>query len=203
MVRPKEPWRRERLLDAAVVAMAETGPSALRVIDVAQAAGVSSGTVHYHFNDIAGVFLGVVARAFDQMYDQRLALIERESSVPRRLALLIQHGILDSPNDEMSLMYESIGLQRSTPEFAAVSASFLGRQLSLYRSVIEAGVASGDFVATCDADVIATNLLALEDAYDMYITLGVHADGPRARANMRAYAATALGVSVRDLSLDD
>jgi AcrR family transcriptional regulator len=197
MGRPKEPWRRERILDAAMVAMAETGPSALRVTDVAHAAGVSAGTVHYHFNDITGVFLGVVARAFDQMVVQREEMIAREASIPRKLDLLIEYGILDAANDEMALMYESIGLLRSTPEFRAASASFLERQLALYRSVIDAGVESGDFVATSDPGVIASNLLALEDAYDMYITLGILADGPTARSNMRAYASSALGVTLR------
>ena len=197
MGRPKEPWRRERILDAAMVAIAETGPSALRVTDVAHAAGVSAGTVHYHFNDITGVFLGVVARAFDQMIDQRKAMIDGEPSVPRKLDLLIEYGILDSPNDEMALMYESIGLLRSTPEFRAVSSSFMERQLALYRSVIDAGVESGDFVAAGDPAVIAANVLALEDAYDMYITLGTHPDGAAARANMRAYVSGSLGVTLR------
>jgi AcrR family transcriptional regulator len=196
MVRPKEPWRRERILDAAVVAMAETGPTALRVTDVAQAAGVSAGTVHYHFTDITGVFLGVVARAFDQMVVQREQLIASEPSIVRKLDLLIENGILDKANDEMALMYESIGLLRSTPEFRAASASFLDTQLRLYRSVIDAGIESGDFVATTDPAVIASNLLALEDAYDLYITLGIMSDGPTARANMRAYASSALGVTL-------
>ena len=197
MGRPKEPWRRERILDAALLAMAETGPSALRVTDVAHAAGVSAGTVHYHFNDINGVFLGVVERAFDQMVTQREERVASEPSIPRKLLLLIEHGILDSPNDEMALMYESIGLLRSTAEFRAASASFLGRQLALYRSVIDDGIASGDFVATSDPGVIASNLLALEDAYDMYITMGILADGPTARANMRAYASLTLGITLR------
>jgi len=197
MGRPKEPWRRERILDAAMVALAETGPSALRVTDVAQAAGVSAGTVHYHFSDITGVFLGVVERAFDQMVVQREAMVAREPSIPRRLDLLIEYGILDSPNDEMALMYESIGLLRSTDEFRATAASFLGRQLALYRSVIDAGIESGDFVPVGDPGVIASNLLALEDAYDMYITIGILADGPTARANMRAYASSALGTTLR------
>ena len=197
MGRPKEPWRRERILDAAMVAMAETGPSALRVTDVAHAAGVSAGTVHYHFSDITGVFLGVVERSFDQMVTQREKRIADEPSIPRRLDLLIEYGILDSPTDEMALMYESIGLLRSTAEFRKVSASFLGRQLALYRSVIDAGIESGDFVATSDPAVIARNLLALEDAYDMYITMGILADGPTARASMRAYASSALGITLR------
>ena len=40
---------RARILDAAVERLAEEGLDALRVANVARAAGVSTGLVHYHF----------------------------------------------------------------------------------------------------------------------------------------------------------
>lgn len=198
MARPREPWKRERILDAAVEVMGATGPSALKVVDVAQAAGVSTGTVHYHFSDIEGVFLGVVERAFDQMYHQRLAVIEPLPSIPAKLRLLIDLGAPDTSTTELTMMYEGIGMMRSRPGFTPLVKSYVERQVGLYRSVVDAGIHAGVFSPAENPGTIARNLLAMEDAYDMYLALGIVRDGAAGRAGMVSYCRSALGVDLDD-----
>ena len=196
MARPKEKWRREQILDAALGAMSQTGPAALKVVDVAQAAGVSTGTVHYHFSDIEGVFLGVVERASDQMYHQRLAAIEEAPSIPDKLATLIRLGIPDRVSTELLMMYEGIGVLRSRPEYRSMAKTYVERQVGLYRSVLDAGVHAGVFHPAGNVGTIARNMLALEDAYDMYLAIGMYPDGTQARANLVAYANAVLGIQL-------
>jgi AcrR family transcriptional regulator len=196
MSRPREPWRRERLLDAAAEVMRNRGVNDLKVVDIAAAAGVSTGTIHYHFDDIEGVLLGVIERAFDQMYHQRLAAITPLESIPHKLHRLIELGIPDGSTPELAMMYEGIAVMRTRPRFAPLTRSYVERQVGLYRSVLDAGVFTGDFQPNGDTDSIARNLLALEDAYDMYVVLGVISNGQIARANVVTYAELALSVEL-------
>jgi AcrR family transcriptional regulator len=198
MGRPKEPWKRERLLDAAMTTLVDKGFDGLTVKDVATAAGVSTGTVHYHFSDIDGVLLGVVERALDQMYDQRLDAIAQVTDISQKLCTLIELGLPDEISHEVTLIYEAIPVIRSREYFRPVIKSYSDRQVSLYRSVIDAGVATGEFHPQEPVDVIARNLLALEDAYDLYLVVGAARDGVMGRRNMRIYASRALGVQIGD-----
>jgi AcrR family transcriptional regulator len=198
MARPKEPWKRERLLDAAMSTMVDRGFGSLTVKDVADAAGVSPGTVHYHFADIDGVLLGVVERALDQMYDQRLEAISLVPDIRLKLLTLIDLGVPDEISHEVTLIYEAIPVIRSREHFHAVIKSYVDRQVSLYRSVIDAGVSTGVFSAQEPVDVIARNMLAMEDAYDLYVVVGAMRDSATGRRNIRTYASRALAVSLGD-----
>ncbi|MCX6432304.1 MAG: TetR/AcrR family transcriptional regulator [Actinobacteria bacterium] len=198
MGRPKEPWKRERLLDAAMSTMVDKGLGGVTVKDVADAAGVSPGTVHYHFSDIDGVLLGVVERALDKMYDQRLDAISAVPDIRSKLLTLIELGLPDEISHEVTLLYEAISVVRSRTHFHVVIKSYVDRQVSLYRSVIDSGVSTGDFTPGEPVDVIARNLLAMEDAYGLYVVVGAMRDSALGRINMRTYASRVLAVSLGD-----
>ena len=196
MARPREPWRREQLLDAAVEVATSHGLGALTIKDVALTAGCSPGTIHYHFDDVEGVMVGIVERSLEQMYDGRLAAIAQVQSIADKLSTLIDLGIPDELSHEVSLMYEAIPVIRSRAHFDTVLRSYVERQVSLYRSVIDAGVSTGIFSPQEPVDVIARNLLALEDAYDLYRVVGASRDGVVGRRNLRIYASRALGTQI-------
>jgi AcrR family transcriptional regulator len=197
MARPKEPWKRQRLLDVAVGQMVESGVDGVTVKNVARAAGVSPATIHYHFTDSEGVLLEVVARALDQVYDQRLSAIDAITAIPAKLAQLIKLGIPDHVSHEVTLMYDAVPRMRPRDRFRPVLRSYVERQVSLYRSVIDAGIATGDFQPHERADTIARNLLALEDAYCLYLVLGL-SDGATSRRAARSYAASALATRLEE-----
>jgi len=192
MARKVEPWRRERLLDAALVAMSERGGNGLRLKDIAEAAGVSNATIHYHFNDIEGVFAGVLERAFAQFYTARLEAIESTTSLPAKLAQMIEFGVPDVPSVELEMLYEGIAMIRGNADFVPLVNSYMDQQADLYRAVIDAGIHAECFAPRERSQVIARNLVALEDAYCMYLTLGLAIDGDQARANIRSYAESTL-----------
>ncbi|MQM26916.1 TetR/AcrR family transcriptional regulator [Glycomyces albidus] len=60
---------RRALIDAAVAAVAETGPSALSLRAVAKRAGVSHAAPAHHFGDKAGLLTAVAAEGFDRLAD--------------------------------------------------------------------------------------------------------------------------------------
>ena len=174
--------------------MASQGIPGRTVKEVAQRAGVSPGSVHYHFSDLDGLVLGVVERALEEMYTRRLAAIQALPDVCEKLASLIELGIPDSLSHEVAFLYDSVGIVRSNPNYAPILRSYVDRQVSLYRSVIDTGIATGVFTATYPSDRIARNFLALEDAYDLYRAAGISANGQEGRAALKEYAHLALGV---------
>lgn len=193
MARRREPWRREQLLDSAVAVATSRGLATLTIKDVADSAGVSPGTIHYHFADIDGVVLGIVERSLEQMYDQRLAAIGEVKDITAKLCRLIDLGVPDELSHEVALLYEAVAVIRSREHFHVVIRSYVERQVGLYRSVIDAGVSTGVFAPAEPVDVIARNLLALEDAYDLYRVVGASRNGEVGRHNLRVYASRALG----------
>ncbi|MEU5938382.1 TetR/AcrR family transcriptional regulator [Micromonospora sp. NPDC047548] len=60
---------RRALLDAAVEAMAESGPAALSLRDLARRAGVSHAAPAHHFGDKAGLLTALAAQGFDLLTD--------------------------------------------------------------------------------------------------------------------------------------
>lgn len=60
---------RRAVLDAAVLAIAEVGPSGVSLRDLARRAGVSHAAPAHHFGDKAGLLTAVAAEGFDLLAD--------------------------------------------------------------------------------------------------------------------------------------
>ena len=199
MARPKEPWKKQRILDAALAAIEDKAAAETTVNDVAKQAGVSPGVVHYHFADLDNVFLEVIDRTMQEMLHDRLAAIQSVDSVHQQLATLISLGLPDDPTREVELMYEGIGMFRTHPEFQPLIRSYNEQQVSMYRSVLDAGVFSGQFTPVEETAVIARNLVAFEDAYDLYRVVAITRDSRTARRNVRRYAEQVLGTELPEV----
>ena len=52
------------------------------------------------------------------------------------------------------------------------ACALTGQQVELYRRILETGESAGTFQLTGDRRTIATNIVALEDAYGLYIVEG-------------------------------
>src|SRR5687768_7084366 len=80
---PRRPERLEAILEAACRAILERGFPATRIADVARAAGVSTGTVHYYFETRDEVLIAALKWATDRLF----ARVEEADGAdpPRRL----------------------------------------------------------------------------------------------------------------------
>src|SRR5919107_3864335 len=84
---PRRPERLEQILAAACRAILERGFPATRIADIARAAGVSTGTVHYYFATKDEVLVAALKWASGRLFDR----VERagDASAARRLARLL------------------------------------------------------------------------------------------------------------------
>ena len=169
------------------------GLAAASVRAVAQEAQISVGSVLYYFSGIEELLYRTLESVLDRYYAQRLRILASEGTAAERLAKLIAMGVPDDIGEDLSRLYESLALKPASPEAQTLQESIFHRQVTLYSAIIDVGVENGEFFPKSDSVRIAQNLIALEDAYDLYAVVGVSLSGPEKRANVRSYAELALG----------
>jgi len=118
---PTASTTRETLLDAALRLLEQRGPGALRIRDLAEAAGQSTMGVYTHFGSKQGLLEQLYLHGFRRLED-RLDSIPSDGQ-PRRelLALALAYRAFALDNDALyGLMFE-----RATPDFVPSDASRL------------------------------------------------------------------------------
>ncbi len=192
----RHPQRRAALIAAARRVAAEKGLAATNVRAVAAEAAVSPGSVLYYFPTFEELLFASVEGVLEEFYEARQAIAERVADPVERMRQLIAAGIPDIITDDLRVVYESVGLVREKPQFRPLMRSIVDRQVTMYRSTIELGASLGVFHLADEPSAIARNIVALEDAYDLYPLIGVDLDREACRRAVIRYAELALGVQI-------
>ncbi|WP_295013862.1 TetR family transcriptional regulator [uncultured Microbacterium sp.] len=194
----KHSARRAELISATRRVAGREGIAGTNVRAVAAEAAVSAGSVLYYFPRFDDLLYTTAEGVLEEMYESRRRIAEAEPDPVRRLRLLVEAGVPDEISDHLRMAYESIPLLREQPQYRPLHRSIVERQVGLYRSTIEVGAALGAFHPTAELTVIARNIVALEDAYDLYALIGFDHGATTYRANILSYASVALGCDVAD-----
>jgi AcrR family transcriptional regulator len=200
MARPRQPWKRGKLLDTAMEIVSESGWSALSISSLARRAGITAGTVHYHFKGIDEVVYEVIDQAAKTFNDARKSTIELLEDPCAKLVTLIELGTPEN-SLQLDMLYDSIQIIRANDKLAALVQTYTAEQAKLYRSVIDHGFKQGVFFPKEDPQTTAENLVALEDAYDLYVASHSANDLERIRRNVLSYAQLSLGCELQSPSL--
>lgn len=196
MARPRnQTARRRQLVEAAARVIAERGLAGLRIKDVADAAGLSAGSVSYYFPDLDDLLLDVHHHAVDRYYWLRMKAVEDAADARDKLVRLVEQGIPDDAADVMGLVLYELHLNASRDKAHSVLMSGLyDREVSLYATVLAFGVTGGVFAPIDDLRGVAMNAVALEDAYGLHIVGRNPTVAPKeARRLVRAYLSTVTG----------
>jgi AcrR family transcriptional regulator len=194
MARPsKAAERRSELVAVARRAVIDRGVLDLRLRDIAEGAGMSSGSVLYYFPTLADLLHQVQREAVNRFCAQREAAAAAHRDPRRRLLEVIASGLPNGPDDELCvLLYELGTIARRDRGYAALHVALFERQVRVYTGILEAGAATGIFDLTDAPLTIARNLVTLEDGYGLNLTLAVPAiEAATAASMIRSYAATA------------
>lgn len=172
MPRPSvEAERRAQILTAACEVIADKGRHDLRVIDVARAAGVSNGTVHYYFDGRREV----LAAAFEFNF--------RESLQRRRRMLDSRSGpalgdVVDSylPHDAVTtrawrVWAELWGEAMRDEQFRAANQTLYAEWRQLVTEIITRGQTEGTIRAG-DPAVLANMVTAMIDGLAIQVLAG-------------------------------
>lgn len=175
--------------------MAERGAVGVRVTDVAARAGVSSSSLLYYYPDFEELLFEVARDAIDRYTEQRAAAVRAEEEPLERLRVAIRLGVPTGPGDvESRILYELDAFTGVSAGFAALSTSFYDRQVSLYESIFDYGVASGTFTLAAPPLDLARQLIALEDGLGLQVVIGhPQIDAAEAERLLLGFAAGAVG----------
>lgn len=162
--------RRKQIAAAAKKAILARGAHRVRVKDVAEAAGLSAGSISYYYPEIDELLLEVYEHAVERFYTMRVAATNAIADPRERLRTAIATGIPESRDDEeVRLLYELGTAQRGGASWGSLIRSLYERQVTMYQSILEVGQASGAFTLVDDPRTLARNFVALEDAYGLHI----------------------------------
>lgn len=145
--------------------MAAHGPS-VRLNQIAEEAGVTAGAVLYHYPDTQELLVEANRAGMARFYDERVEAIAGLDDPVTRLVTTIRSGLpVDSHDGDVRLLCALGGEAARNTTYAVLLTALFDQQVALYRSILDDGAKSGVFALQADAQVIARNLVALEDAY--------------------------------------
>lgn len=169
MSRPHMPQERtSQILEAAMTLFARDGFDKARMDDIAEAAGLSKGTLYLYFDNKDALIAAILRQFFDAELTSAQEIFALDIPIPERLLALTQH--LAAEVTEMSALL-SIGF-----EFYAVAArqksvrDFLQDYFRRYTHVIAAllqqGIARGEIRDT-DPQMAALTVIALLEGLNL------------------------------------
>lgn len=190
--------RRRELVLAAGRAVGARGVRGLRIKDVATEAHVSAGLVSYYYPDLAELLVALHEYSVDRFYWSRMQLIDGVVSGRDRLLVLARSGIPDRDDEQLSLTLYELHLHAARDRtHAALMTSLFDREVSLYAMVLGQGGSSGEFRLRGSALDIATNAVALEDAYGLHLVArNTTVDAARARQLLLGFLSEATGTDL-------
>jgi AcrR family transcriptional regulator len=167
--------RRENLINAARRAVITHGAD-VRLKDVAEEAGLTSGAILYHFPDVQTLLVEANRAGMERFHGERLRAIEGLAAPDEKLVVTIGLGLpSDSEDEAVRLMCELGGAAGRHPVYAAMMTSLYDRQVAMYQIILESGAATGIFTLAQPSETIARNIVALEDAYGYRMVAHHHA----------------------------
>ncbi|MDQ8702361.1 TetR/AcrR family transcriptional regulator [Streptomyces sp. LHD-70] len=188
--------RRQALVSAAGQAITERGLEGLRIKDIADAAGVSQGSVLYYYPELDDLVLEVHRGAVEGFVTSRQRAYDEAGADPAvRLRALVDSGLPESPEDSLhGLLYQLHRRAGRSPGHAELMTSLFAREVGLYSTALEVGAATGVFTLAASAQDLAHGLVALEDGYGLHIVSHNAAVRPeRARELVLAHARAVTG----------
>jgi AcrR family transcriptional regulator len=188
---------RRRILDAAVARIAREGIDEVRIARIAMDAGVSPALVHYHFESRDALLVEALEHSYEIAGDTRTTDPEDAGAPAAERLRAIIDSCLPVPGMQRDdwLLWVELWLRAARhPELAEAATRLYGRLHEWVGDSIAFGVAGGEFAAV-DSDQLADHLLALMDGYGLRVLIGdATVDLDRARAEIWAVAAQALGL---------
>jgi AcrR family transcriptional regulator len=201
MPRPRnQAQRRSDLIAATESALARKGLHQVRLRDVADEAGLTSGAVLYYYDGLDELFFAVYQQGIDRFCREREEAVSNLDDPAARLATAIHLGIPSDADDaDVRLLYEFEAVAFRNQACAELMHDYVERQVVMYAAILEKGAAAGVFRLTSDARTIARNIVGLEDGHGVYV-LTRHDRPADIEQLVLAYAADATGLDVEALS---
>ncbi|MFE2655911.1 TetR/AcrR family transcriptional regulator [Brevibacterium sp. NPDC059310] len=147
------------------------GLSAVRVSDIADRAGMTTGHVSYYFPLKSDLLRRAIEMSERALIDEAQAEMAQLDGAMEKLETLIDLSLADSPGDTGWLLWFQVWAEAGLDKSIADAHHSLDREWrTLLRSVIADGIANGSFTVD-DADTAATALAGMLDGLSIQLAL--------------------------------
>jgi AcrR family transcriptional regulator len=191
----RRPERLEQILEAACRAILDRGFPATRIADIAAAARVSTGTVHYYFSTKDEVLVAALKWASSRLFRR----VEEPGDEPaaERLAHLLAVAVpYPGPARDEYVLWIELWLRvlhqpALLPQCEAISEQWRG----YFHEIVRRGAQAGEFAPAADPDEVAERLVAFVDGLGFETALGYRWTSPeRMHERLVQFAAQQVGV---------
>lgn len=148
-VRPEEPTasgRRVELLAIAARLFAERGLRATTVRDIAEAAGILSGSLYHHFASKEAIVDEILRGFLDELFGEYRRIVDSEGSAREHLDLLVRssfQAIHDNPH-EVAIYQDEVRHLRGRTRFGYLDERNTEFR-EMWQEVLRAGIDAGQF----------------------------------------------------------
>ena len=173
MARPSvEAERREQIMAATRRVLVTRGLTLLRVSDVAKAASLSPGIIHYYFDSKEELLRATFDDAFHSSLDRRKSIIAKDEPADVKLHALLRTYV---PQDERTVESWHVWLQLWTgalqdPDLRSINERAYGEWRGLIGAVITQGIETGVF-ACSDTALVVNQLISMIDGLAVQVLL--------------------------------
>lgn len=146
--------RRGELLDIAARLFAERGMRATTVRDIADAAGILSGSLYHHFDSKESMVDEILRRFLDALFDRYREIVARDLGPRGTLEAIViaSFQALDEHHAAVAIYQNEARRLAEQPRFA-----YIPRRLTEFRrmwhDVLKAGIADGSFRPDLDVEL--------------------------------------------------
>jgi AcrR family transcriptional regulator len=192
--------RRAEILDASVGVVLERGFAGTRIADVADALGISSGLVHYHFDSKDELLAETLRHAADADIDRLEKAVAELDDPVRRLDRVLSEYLPETKKDQSWVIWvdawgHAIRSDRLRTILKELDLAWSGA----LESVLHDGVTAGVF--TCaDPAGTARRLSAMLDGLGLDVILHGGPSRKRLQQDARIAAAAEVGLSPTDFA---
>ena len=149
------PSRRDELLELAAAMFADRGLRATTVRDIADSAGILSGSLYHHFKSKEQMVEEVLRDFLDWLFGRYQEIVETETDPLKRVEGLFMASFeaIEHRHAQVVIYQDEAKRLSSLPQFAFVDERNR-EQRTMWIDVLKQGVAEGSLRADLDVDLV-------------------------------------------------
>jgi AcrR family transcriptional regulator len=159
--------RRAQILEATVRVISARGADDARLVDVAEAAGVSVGAIQHHFGSRATLLAAAFRALNDRTHADYQAIARGDTPPLERLVALLRLGVCGADGDELdhewAVWLEYWSTANRDPRLRAEAADIYEKWREPFREAIVQGIACGKLHPQSPVEDILDRLVAQID----------------------------------------
>ncbi len=147
--------RRQELLDLSARLFAERGYGATTVRDIADEAGILSGSLYHHFGSKEEIVDEILSTFLDELFSSYRAVVARDLGARQKLEAVVAESFecIDRHHAAVAIFQNEAKKLAQYPRFSYLNDR--GQEFrALWRQILQDGVRSGAFRPGLDIDLV-------------------------------------------------